>query len=199
MKKTAYILLLLLIFGFADHSFGQYTKSDDKKTKDNPLSELTFRDRLFTGGNVGFNIFSNYLFLDIAPIVGYKITDKLGAGVGIRYSLLRNLSTKTTWSNYGGSVFARYKVIPQIFLHTEVEALRSYNYDIHSPNYGHRAMAYMWFVGAGYSSGNSSGVNFSLMLLYDLIDHINSPYQNSYLFGPSGIPLIARGGITIGF
>ncbi|MCB9189737.1 MAG: hypothetical protein H6599_10725 [Flavobacteriales bacterium] len=198
MKKTTLILIVVLLAGILNGSFAQYTKEDEKKNS-NPLSELSFKDRIFTGGNLGFNIFQNYLFLDLAPIVGYRITEKLGAGVGLRYSLIRNLSSKTNWSNYGGSVFMRYKIIPQLFLHTEFEALRSYNYDISSPNYGDRAMAYMWFAGGGYSTGSGAGVNFSLMLLYDFIDHVNSPYQNAYLFGPSGIPLIFRGGVSVGF
>jgi hypothetical protein len=198
LKKLAYILSLVFVFGVSSQATAQYTKDDDQ-SKTNPLSELSFRDRIFTGGNLGFNIFQNYLFLDVAPIIGYRITEKLGAGIGLRYSLIKDLNSKTSWSNYGGSVFARYKVIPQIFLHTEYEILQSYNYDIYSPNYGDRALAYMWFVGAGYSTGNNGGLNFSLMLLYDLIDHVNSPYQNAYLFGPSGLPIIARGGVSIGF
>lgn len=198
MRNIIYILLLFLGITLATDVSAQYTQ-DDEEPKENSLSHLSFKDRIFTGGNLGFNIFQNYLFLDVAPIIGYRITKKLGAGVGLRYSLLRNLSTRTNWSNYGGSVFARYKIIPQIFIHSEFEVLQSYNYDYYSPNYGDRALAYMWFAGAGYSSGNNSGLNFSLMLLYDLIDHVNSPYQNSYLFGPSGIPIIVRGGISIGF
>lgn len=191
-------MTFLAFLSISTASYAQYTEEDDN-SKSNPLSDLTFRDRIFTGGNVGFNIFNNYLFLDLAPIIGYRVTERLGVGIGLRYSLIRDLNSKVNWSNYGGSVFARYKVIPQLFLHTEVEVLRSYNYDIFSPNYGDRAPAYMWFVGAGYSTGNSGGLNFSLMLLYDLIDHVNSPYQNAYLFGPAGLPIIARGGVSIGF
>lgn len=198
MKRISLILFLLIISAISEVSFAQYTKDDDKKSG-NSLSELSFKDRLFTGGNLGFNIFQNYLFLDLAPIVGYRITENLGAGVGLRYSLIRNLSSKTNWSNYGGSVFMRYKIIPQLFLHTEFEALQSYNYDLTSINYGDRAMAYMWFAGGGYSTGGGAGVNFSLMLLYDFIDHVNSPYQNAYLFGPSGLPIIFRGGVSVGF
>ncbi len=197
MKRIAHILLVILLISFADQTEAQYTKEDDKKN--NSLSDLTFRDRVFTGGNLGFNIFQNYLFLDLAPIVGYRLTENMGVGVGLRYSLIRDLTYKTSWSNYGGSIFARYKIIPQLFIHTEIEALRSYNFDLLSPNYGNRAMAYMWFSGAGYSTGNGGGLNFSLMLLYDFIDHVNSPYQNAYLFGPSGLPIIARGGVSIGF
>lgn len=191
------ILLIILFIGSIPFTgLSQYTKED---TKSNTLKSVPFKDRLFTGGNIGFNIFNNYLFLDLSPIIGYKITPKLGAGVGLRYSLLRDMTTKQNWSNYGGSIFARYKLIPQIFLHTEFEVLQSYDYNPFSPTYGDRAPAYMWFAGAGYSTSNSGGLNFSILLLYDLIDHINSPYQNAYLFGNSGPPIIVRGGATIGF
>lgn len=195
MRKISLILSLILI-GVVNLSYCQYTKDDSQN--ESSLSGVPFSERIFTGGNLGFNIAQNYLFLDISPIIGYKITENLGAGVGLRYSLLKNLSSKDSWSNYGGSVFARYKIISQLFLHTEFEVLQSYNYDPFSINYGDRALAYMWFAGGGYAT-TGGGLNFSLMLLYDLIDHINSPYQNSYLFGPSGLPIIARGGITYGF
>lgn len=193
MRSLATILFITI---FSLSSFGQYTKED---RDNNSLSDLTFKERIFTGGNVGFSIANNYLFLDLAPIVGYRITTKLGAGVGARYSLLRDMSRDQNWSNYGGSIFARYKIIPQIFLHTELELLQSYNYNTFSPNYMQRAPAYMWFGGVGYSTANSGGLNFSLLLLYDFINHINSPYQNSYLLGSAGPPVIVRGGFTIGF
>jgi hypothetical protein len=194
MKKT--ISIFLLIFIIHQVSFSQYTK-EDQKTNDNSLSNLPFKDRIFTGGNVGFGIFNNLLYLDLAPIVGYKFTTKLGAGVGVRYSLLRDLQYKINQSNYGGSLFARYKLISQIFLHAELEALRSYDFNILSPNYGERAMAYMGFVGAGYSFGE--GVSFNVLVLYDLIDHVNSPYRNTYLLGNTGPPVILRGGLTVRF
>ena len=192
MKKTISIISILFLCQF--NTFSQYTK-EDKIANDNSLSDLAFKDRIFTGGNVGFGIYNNLLYLDLAPIVGYKITNNLGAGVGLRYSLLRHTQFKTNQTNYGGSLFARYKLIPQVFLHAELEALRSYNYN--STTYLERAMAYMGFVGAGYSFGE--GVSFNVLVLYDLIDHPNSPYQNTYLLGRTGPPVILRGGISVNF
>ena len=190
------LLTFLILLTFTSTISAQYTKEDSKE-KANSLSDLPFKDRLFTGGNFGFGVANNILFLDVAPIIGYKITEKLGAGIGIRYSLLRDIQYKVNRSNYGGSLFARYKVIPQAFLHAELEGIRTYNFNPQSPQYGERAMAYMGFVGAGYSFGE--GVSFSVMVLYDLIDHVNSPYRNTYLLGASGPPVIIRGGITVRF
>lgn len=192
------LLLLLTLFFFLSTTISaQYTKEDEKPENNNSLSDVPFKDRLFTGGNLGFGVSGNFLYLDVSPIIGYKLTTKLGAGVGIRYSLLRDLYYKINYTNYGGSVFARYMVIPQAFLHAEFEGLRTYDFNPMSSNYGERDMAYMGLVGAGYSLGE--GVSFSVLVLYDLIDHINSPYRNAYLLGPAGPPVILRGGITIGF
>ncbi len=195
MKKLP-LLILFLSFVHCT-ALAQYTKEDSKQKSDNSLSEVPFKDRLFTGGNIGFGVSGNALYLDLSPIIGYKITTKIGAGLGLRYSLLRDLYYKENYTNYGGSVFARYKIIPQAFLHAELEGLRAYDYNPLSPSYGERAMAYMGFLGAGYSFGD--GISFSVTVLYDVIDHPNSPYRSTYLLGPSGPPVILRGGLTIGF
>ncbi len=195
MKKLLSLLTLLCICNIT--TLAQYTKEDAKSDNKNSLSDVPFKDRLFTGGNIGFGVSGNALYLDLSPIIGYKITTKLGAGVGLRYSLLRDMYYKINYTNYGGSLFARYKVIPQAFLHAELEGLRAYDYNPLSPGYGERAMAYMGFLGAGYSFGD--GVSFSVTVLYDVIDHVNSPYRSTYLLGPTGPPVILRGGLTIGF
>jgi hypothetical protein len=195
MKSIPLLILFLVITHISTHA--QYTKEDEKPKNDNSLSDVPFKDRLYTGGNIGFGIYGNILYLDVSPIIGYKLNKKLSTGVGLRYSLIRNMLNKVNLTSYGGSVFARYKVIPQAFIHAELEGLRTYNFNPSSIRYLERDMAYMGFIGAGYTFGE--GISFSVLVLYDLIDHVNSPYRNAYLLGPSGPPVILRGGITIGF
>lgn len=190
-------LIFLLIITSLGSINAQYTKEDEQPKNENSLSNLPFKERLFTGGNLGFGISGNILYLDVSPIIGYKINKKLGAGVGIRYSLLRDMYYDINYTNYGGSIFGRYKIIPQAFIHVEFEGLRTYNFNPQSSNYGERDMAFMGFIGAGYTLGD--GISFSVLVLYDLIDHVNSPYRSTYLLGPSGPPVILRGGVTIGF
>src|SRR5688572_11858407 len=77
-----------------------------------------FSDRLFFGGNFGLQ-FGSYTYVDISPMVGYKITERLAAGVGatyIYYSVddhVYNLNYKT--HIYGGSIFSRFRVTEQFF------------------------------------------------------------------------------------
>jgi len=47
----------------------------------------------------------------------------------------------------------------------------------------------IWMVGGGYSSPPGSGLGFQLLILWDVIGDINSPYSN---------PII-RGGVSVGF
>jgi hypothetical protein len=183
----------------------QYTKEDEKlnkasnDNKENSLKGTPFKDRLFTGGNVGFNIYNSFLLLDLAPIVGYKVNENFGIGVGAKFSLIKDLNTKQSNTYYGGSIFGRHKIYNGIFAHSEFEILNAYNRDPNSINYGERAPAFVWFTGLGYSSGGA--ISISGMLLYDLIDHPNSPYRNQYLFrsGFSYTPIILRIGVNIGF
>ena len=42
------------------------------------------RDRIFFGGNLGFS-FGDITFIEVAPLVGYRITDKLSGGLQVQY------------------------------------------------------------------------------------------------------------------
>ncbi len=195
IRMKTFFLTLLLIGNIVNYS-AQYTPEDDT-TGYRPEIKTPFKDKLFTGGNANLGLTQNFFFLSLSPMVGYKVNDKLGAGIGTRYNLLRNTITGYSNSYYGGSIFGRYQVINEIYVHSELEGLQAYNLNPQSPNYRQRAPAYMWFNGIGYSSGDHFKVN--IMVLYDVIDHPNSPYQNSYLSRNPRLPVIIRGGFSIGF
>jgi hypothetical protein len=191
------VLVCALLVANKSLMYGQYYEDNTgSNTTTNPSAD--FKDRLYYGGNLSFNVFNSFLFMDYSPIVGYKITDNLSAGLGGKFMFLRDLRNRFNWTIYGGSVFSRYKLFPTLFAHAEYELLSAYNLNYLSPNYGQRAPASMFFVGGGYANGGG-GVGVVIMLLYDVINHPNSPYQNSYLFGFGGPPVILRIGFTVGF
>lgn len=193
MRKIIVISLLLFMPFII---IGQYTSEESKKKK-NPMSELSFKDRTYFTGNVGINFFNRVLYLNLSPQVGYKFTQKLSAGAGIRYVYIGSNYYQFKTTIYGGNTFLRYNLNQSFFAYAQYERLRSYDFNPNSSNYGKRAPADMLFVGAGYSSrlGANSSINF--MLLYDVIQSPNSPYQNSYMFGPVGPPIVYR--ISFGF
>ena len=75
MKKS--FLVLIILFSSLFSGFSQDTQDDNysssvfkKKWKDN------FQNRIFYGGNLGLQ-FGTVTMIDISPMVGYKLTEKL--------------------------------------------------------------------------------------------------------------------------
>ena len=176
---------------------GQYTPEESTQKK-NPMSNLSFKDRVYWTGNVGFNFYNRVLYLNISPQVGYKITPNFSAGLGVRYVYIGSNYYQFKTTIYGGNAFMRYNLGQSFFAYSEYEKLRSYDFNPNSSNYGNRAPANMFFIGAGYSSRIGTTSRLNLMLLYDVIQSPNSPYQNSYMFGPLGPPIIYRISFSFG-
>ncbi len=142
------------------------------------------RDRLYFGGNFAMQ-FGTITFIDVSPLAGAMITDRLSAGVGVTYQYFDdrrfvNVGTGNR-SLYGGRTFVRYNVFPNIFAHTEYEML---NFDLfnRNDNQYNREWVPSFFVGAGYFTpfGNRGGANFTF--LYNLLyDSFRSPYNEPYV------------------
>ncbi|MCH7402677.1 hypothetical protein ACFOUP_05130 [Belliella kenyensis] len=140
-------------------------------------------DRLYFGGNFAAQ-FGTITFIDVSPLVGAMITDKFSGGVGVTYQYFddrRFINASGNRSLYGGRTFLRYNVLPNIFAHTEYEAL---NFDLFNRNTNefNREWVPSFFVGAGYFTpfGNRGGANFTL--LYNLMhDNLRSPYNEPYV------------------
>ena len=194
-------LILLILILSVQISFGQYT-SEESDERINPLNKLSFQDRLYTGGNIAFNIANisgvPIYFFETAPFVGYKVTPQFSLGVGVKYIYIGSKQANFTYSVYGGNIFSRYKFNESLYAHTEFELLRAYNLDPNSTSQGDRANVPMFFAGAGYNYSIGGAVNLQIMLLYDFINNINSPYQGNFMFGALGPPIIYRIGISIG-
>lgn len=157
----------------------------------------SFRDRLFFGGNFGIAI-GEYTDIELSPIVGYYITPRWAAGIGISYEYYNN---KYHWNlgnfNYeriethiwGGRLFTNYVIVNnvndwialgfnfRIFVHGEYEVL---NYEKKFFNYGAtgRELANNFLAGGGlrFPMGKRSSMN--LTVLWNLNAKINDFYGN---------------------
>jgi hypothetical protein len=87
------LVIFLLCVGFAATAQEVYTSSgkapgekrkelDRRKKKDKNGFEAS---RLVVGGTLGFGMGDRVIAFNVAPIVGYRITDKLAAGIGFGY------------------------------------------------------------------------------------------------------------------
>lgn len=197
MNKKHYLFLAAMFFLFGFKAQEQDSYVDTRSQKE----YIPLKDRFYSGGNFGFNISGGLMYVEVAPLLGYKITEEFSAGVTAKYMYLGPVNRSVnflSYKYYGGGVFARYKITESILASAEYELLNVQDLNPNSGTYGERTFSNVLLLGAGYRNEIANNFYLQLFLLYDVIDDPNSPYRYNYLFGPNGIPIIYRIGFSIG-
>ena len=173
------ILLLCLI---------HFTKAQDTtsvapaKTK----QSKPVKEKIYFGGNVGLS-FGSYTMIGIYPLIGYKFTPKLSGGVKLAYEYIQDKRYETTYStsNYGLSIFSRYRILKPVYLHVEYAGL---NYELYD-EFGDskREWVPFLFVGGGYSQAIGGNVWLNAQVLFDVLQSSNSPYSEWEPFFSVGV------------
>ena len=140
-----------------------------------------FSDRLFFGGNLGLQI-GSYTYIEISPLAGYRVTDRLSAGLGAKY-IYYSVDDKSyvpayhySTNIYGGSIFTRFLVVENLFAHAEFELINLEAYDGYF-NAGRRTVPNL-FLGGGYRMPMGDRSSFSILALWEVIEDRYSPYQS---------------------
>lgn len=174
MKKAFWLFVLAWI------SFPCTTRGDDRD-----VSELPTRERIFIGGNIGFQADNISIMFNISPVIGYRVTNRVTAGLGLTYQYYRDSSRfggqdySATTHIYGGNVFARYLVTRYIFAQTEFEALNLDNRRFGSESTDeNRFWEYNYFVGGGYRAYLGPRTYLNLTVLYNLNSNSVVYFQN---------------------
>ena len=168
MKKL--LLILVLSFSFPCFTHGQEAQYSEK-----------FSDRLFFGGSFGLQ-FGSYTYIDVSPLVGYRITDRLSAGLGVTYIYYKvkdavyNIYYST--NVYGGSIFSRFLVTNELFLHAELEMLSLEVYDIYQGDVGRQTVPSL-LLGGGYRMPMGSSSSVSILVLFEVLEDPWSPYHTN--------------------
>lgn len=163
-------------------------KQDKKSKKSNnsgELSEMSFGERLSFGGNFGLSGFGNDIFtVDVAPLVGYRFSERFTGGIGANYTYYRirrriNGQTFTNESSfYGGRVYGQYSIIPEIFAWAEVEGLNGEFFDPTQDDF-RRDWQISPLVGAGVQQSFSGKGGLYFVVLYDLNYSENRSFRGS--------------------
>lgn len=179
MQKTfKYILGLCFLVLFSQALKAQYLEN-----------EPTPLQRIFYGGNIGL-LFGSHTYVSLNPVVGYRITDRLSAGIGGDYTW-----TKSTYNNYeyegssyGGSVFASFTVVKHlgdILPSSGDGALLVYGemaYTNVKDLYTTITTASTWvrtpLAGVGYQTPIGKKSYMLFMVLYNFNESYYSPYSN---------------------
>lgn len=151
-------------------------------------NKVNWKEDIFFGGNISLQ-FGTITYINVSPRIGYRITDEFHAGVGATYIYFSRSDIDFQDTRWGGSVFSRYFVTPELFAHAELETLQT-NYwdDRFSPPEFVKRFVPSFMIGGGYMQRLGKRGGLYLMALYVLNhDPITSPYGSS--------PLLLRGGI----
>ncbi len=173
-----FILFFLTVFSFFHPARAQDITREPQSHINAPQNN--FWDRVYTGGGIGLQ-FGSQTFVNISPLVGYRLTEKLSVGLSATYIYYRYKNPNPAFSYssniYGGSVFSRYLIFENLFAHVEYEVLRLEARDNVSRLLGTKDVTSI-LVGGGYRQmlGDRSSIN--LILLYNLNETTYSPYQN---------------------
>ena len=177
MHKIKTVLPAILFLFFLTGNFQQALAQSDEETEN---THWLSKDRFYLGGNFGLS-FGNVTFINISPLVGYRITPRWSAGVGATYMFYKARvvdrynqylgDVKT--SVYGGRTFMRYTIFKNLFAHTEYEILNYEYYD------NSRINVPAFYAGGGYIQPLGQRGSLFIMVLYDfLYDQARSLRRN---------------------
>lgn len=159
---------------------------DTTKTRSKLSKSSDFWEKAYFGGNLGLQ-FGAITLVDISPLIGYQITDRLSIGVGGTYLYYRIQSQfyRADLSIYGARAFARFFVIQNLFAHAEYEVLNGpWDNNFSKSRFNITNV----LVGGGYRQQVGSRAFINMMILWNINESVYSPYQN---------PII-RGGVSFG-
>lgn len=199
---------------------GVYKKQQSKRKQDKGFD----MSRMIYGGNLGGGGGNGAFSFNIAPVVGYRITDRLAAGVGFGYQYAQvndffKLEDNNGMINYydykasmiSASVWARYLLLPKLFVHAAYEhnflSFQNYrfarNLSGSIEGYKERHNAPSALVGIGYRAPIGHNVSMFMMGMVDVLQLFpNAPEYSPYYYDKKGSFLNAiypSIGFTIGF
>lgn len=177
--RVLYLLFLLLWLPSAAfcqeeekaEDLGPRAADKDGRKREEPKP---FRDRIFTGGNLGLQM-GTITVVNVSPIIGYWIEEnKWAAGTGVTYQFYSNRAYNFSTYVYGGSFFTRYYFAENAFAHGEYEMLNVEAFDgLHDRIYVPGLLA-----GAGYSQPIGERMSVSMLIMWNFMQTRYTPYTN---------------------
>ncbi len=182
MKLLLFLALALLM------AIGSFAQSDiiyverERQGQDAEQYYSKFdKSKLYYGGFVNVS-FGSYNVIGAAPLVAYKLTPNFSVGGQLNYEY--SSYSDNSGSNYGASIFTRYRVVPAIYLHAEYSGM---NYKLYGDPNKDRNWVPFLFLGGGLSRPITTNTWFMAQVLFDVLNNDNSPYKSYKPFFSVGI------------
>ena len=190
MKRPlgAFLYLFVLLAGIAAAAPARAQSSGGPP----PGPPPTIKQKLFFGGGLGLS-FGDVDYVEVAPLVGYHFTPKLDGAAQPFYRWVNDsrYAEDISTNDYGIDLFARYFVVPNIFVEGEYEYL---SYEYPTPTFDiQRTTLNSFLAGGGFSQPMGKNAAFYVSVLY------NFSYDNNDPNMPYGDAWVVQAGVTAGF
>ncbi len=207
MKKIIFLLFVCLA-SFSGQAQEIYNSSGRKVAK-KPAKKTGFdRDKLVLGGDLRFSGGNGFISVGVAPVIGYKLMERLYGGVKLGYSYDRykvdraylpmgTESNILSYNTYSGGLWGRFLLWESIYIHSELEYNIFDNYfqdDLTGLLYKKKVESPSLLIGAGLRQPITDRLSLNLSFLFDVLNDPNSYYKVS---GKGGLDI--RMGVLIGF
>ncbi|MCF8234323.1 MAG: hypothetical protein K9G67_05260 [Bacteroidales bacterium] len=148
-----------------------------------PLNAQTYgeepRDNRFVyGGGFGLQ-FGTVTLIEVSPMIGYKVTERFVPGIGFSYTYYKDNRFEPDYETniFGGSIFARYYVLTDLFAQAEYQKL-SYERMYWPLLEKERISVDSYLIGGGYRQWIGRSFAATIIVLYNLNESLDSPYSN---------------------
>jgi len=199
MKRIASLLALCILLVSVSNAQQTYNSSGGRSNAQKKKKEQKGFDpqKLIFGGGLSLGL-GTVTTLGVSPIIGYRITDRVSAGIGMGYQYMRIKDYYASGYDYKASIlypsaWARCLVFRNFFVQAEFEhdfqTFNNYEFDpggsgavvTVKEKYDNNAL----LLGAGLRQPVTQNSSFVIMGLYDVIQDPNSPYlgQIDFRFG----------------
>lgn len=183
MKKI--LLCFLSLSLFANFAFAQ----DDEEKEEKEKTPYFTKEKLFTGGSVGFGFGQGTFQLGLGPFIGYSFNKYIDVGLALNYNYV---SQRDQFSTYkvrqtiiGPGAFTRIYPVKFLFVTAQYE----YNFikfrEITGAGFPDVVTKYnveSMLVGGGYTQGreNDGSPFFFVSILFDVAKNQFSPYKDNF-------------------
>jgi hypothetical protein len=156
-----------------------------------PPPKKSLSERLYFGGNVGVS-FGDVTYVDVSPYMGIDLGHNWSGGLGVfyRYRDDERYEPNLSTSDYGASVFARYRPVPPLYLHAEY-SWTDFEYPLLGGGTARDDYTAV-LLGGGFVKPLGGRSAFIVQALYDVSwsDDDPTPYDS---------PWLISAGVSVGF
>ena len=177
-------VLFLMMTAIGSHAQDTIVAKNSKRpvSQPSPVYQPPKESKFYYGGYLNLTL-GSYTAIGVEPLIAYKITPNFSSGAILSYEYIsdnRNSGYSDKTSNYGASIFSRYRVIPQFYLHAQFSEMK-YN-TTNSDGYNSHSWVPFLLLGSGFSQQISQNTWVNTQILFDVIQNKNSPYGSGEPF-----------------